>query len=424
MENNTVPKKRPLSLQLDLSKFEPATEDEKRQQEVMSKSTTFFRDGMRRLMKNPLAVASLIVLLLVIATIIIAPMIVPYGYEEILSVNGRRDKGAKNLAPFEFSKEEQKYIVKGNSRFPHIFGTDEQCRDYFIRVVYGARVSLFVGFFASIIVLIIGMLIGSISGYIGGRVDLIIMRIVDIIYSLPDMLMVILLSVVLKEVLSFKTGTVLASLGTNMISMVIVFGALYWVGMCRLIRGQILSIRENDYVLAAKSIGAGSARIIRKHILPNCLSVIIISTALQIPSAIFTESYLSFIGLGVSAPMPSLGSLANAARQGLQSYPYKLVFPAAAICLIVLSLNLLGEELAKKGLPIDETFEKKFCSFQLKTQKPGKEFFRKAIEGIGLDPSEMLLIDDSTANLQSAGELGIQTLQYFQDLDIRKSFNF
>ncbi|MBQ1772586.1 MAG: ABC transporter permease [Clostridia bacterium] len=343
MENNTIPKKRPFSLQLDLKKFEPATEDEKRQQEVMSKSTTFFRDGMRRLMKNPLAVASLIVLFLVIATIVIAPMIVPYGYEEILSVNGRRDKGAKNLAPFEFSKEEQKYIAKGNTRFPHIFGTDEQCRDYFIRVVYGARVSLFVGFFASIIVLIIGMLIGSISGYIGGRVDLIIMRIVDIIYSLPDMLMVILLSVVLKEVLSFKTGSVLANLGTNMISMFIVFGALYWVGMCRLIRGQILSIRENDYVLAAKSIGAGSARIIRKHILPNCLSVIIISTALQIPSAIFTESYLSFIGLGVSAPMPSLGSLANAARQGLQSYPYKLIFPAAAICLIVLSLNLLGD---------------------------------------------------------------------------------
>jgi oligopeptide transport system permease protein len=159
------------------------------------------------------------------------------------------------------------------------------------------------------------------------------------------MLMVILLSVVLQEILHFKSGSALAALGTNMVSLFIVFGLLYWVGMARLIRGQILSIKENDYVLAARSIGAKSGHIIRKHILPNCLSVIIISTALQIPSAIFTESYLSFVGLGVQAPMPSLGSLANAARGGLQSYPYKLVFPALMICIIVLSLNLLGDGL-------------------------------------------------------------------------------
>jgi oligopeptide transport system permease protein len=130
-----------------------------------------------------------------------------------------------------------------------------------------------------------------------------------------------------------------------MISLFIVFGLLYWVGMARLIRGQILTIKENDYVLAARAVGASTGRIIKRHILPNCLSVIIISTALQIPSAIFTESYLSFVGLGVSAPMPSLGSLANAAREGLQSYPYKLVYPALVICLIVLSLNLLGDGL-------------------------------------------------------------------------------
>lgn len=342
---NTAPKKSPLSLQLDVSKFEKATEEEKKQQDVMSESVTFFRDGMRKLFKNPLAVASIVVLLAIILTIIIAPMIVPYGYEEMLSVNGKRDKGAKNLAPFTYSEAEQKYIEQGNKRFPHIFGTDEQCRDYFIRVVYGTRVSLSVGFFASIIVLIIGMLYGSISGYLGGKTDLIMMRIVDIIYSLPDMLMVILLSVVLKERLQFRAGSFLASLGTNMVSLFIVFGLLYWVGMARLIRGQILSIKENDYILAARATGARSGRIIRKHILPNCISVIIISTALQIPSAIFTESYLSFVGLGVQAPMPSLGSLANAAREGLQSYPYKLVFPAIMICLIVLSLNLLGDGL-------------------------------------------------------------------------------
>lgn len=348
MDNNyhadAMPKKQILSTQIDLKKFEKATEEEKRQQDVMSESTTFFRDGMRKLLKNPLAVMSLAILTMVLITIIVAPMIVPYRYEEILSVNGRRDKGAKNLAPFTYSEMEQQYIAEGGQRFPHIFGTDEQCRDYFIRVIYGTRVSLVVGIFASLIVLIIGMIYGSVSGYIGGRTDLIMMRIVDIIYALPDMLIIILLSVVLDQRLNL-TGTVFARLGTNMVSIFIVFGLLYWVGMARLIRGQILSIKQNEYILAARSIGARPGRIIRKHILPNCLSVIIISTALQVPSAIFTESYLSFVGLGVRAPMPSLGSLANAAREGLQSYPYKLVFPALMICLIVLSLNLLGDGL-------------------------------------------------------------------------------
>ena len=342
---NKTPKKQILSAQIDLSKFERATDEEKRQQDVMSESTSFFKDGMRKLFKNPLAVLSIVVLAAIILTIIIAPMIVPYGYEEILSVNGKRDKGAKNLAPFTYSKAEQKYIDEGGTRFPHIMGTDEQCRDYFIRVVYGTRISLVVGFFASIIVLIIGMIVGSVSGYAGGRVDLILMRIVDIIYSLPDMLVIILLATVLNQTLTFPAGSALAKLGSNMVSMFIVFGLLYWVGMARLIRGQILSIKENEFVLAARSIGAKPGWIIRKHILPNCLSVIIVSTALQIPSAIFTESYLSFIGLGVNAPMPSLGSLANSARQGLQTYPYKLIFPALMICLIVLSLNLLGDGL-------------------------------------------------------------------------------
>lgn len=344
-DENGMPKKSPFSLQINLQKFGKATEEEKRQQDVMSESTTFFKDGMRRLRKNKLAMASIIVLVFIICVIVVAPAIVPYGYAEILSVEGKRDKTAKNLAPFTYSENEQKYIDEGGYRFPHIFGTDEQCRDYFIRVVYGARVSLVVGFFASIIVLIIGMIYGSIAGYIGGLPDMIMMRIVDIIYSLPDMLVIILLSVVLQTVLNFKKGSLFASLGTNMISLFIVFGCLYWVGMARLIRAEILSIKENEFILAAKSIGAKKVRIIRKHILPNCLSVIIISTALQIPSAIFTESYLSFVGLGVQAPMPSLGSLANAAREGLNSYPYKLIFPAVVICLIVLSLNLLGDGL-------------------------------------------------------------------------------
>ena len=240
---NKTPEKMAMSLQLDLKKFEKATDEEKKQQDVMSESTTFFKDGMRKLFKNPLAVASIIILAFIFVTITVAPHIVPYCYEEILSVEGKRDKGAKNLRPFEYSKAEQAYIEKGNFRFPHIFGTDEQCRDYFIRVIYGTRVSLVVGFFASIIVLFIGIIYGSISGYAGGKVDLIMMRIVDIIYSLPDMLVIILLSVVLSNVLQFKPDSFLAGMGSNMVSLFIVFGLLYWVGMARLIRAQILSIK-------------------------------------------------------------------------------------------------------------------------------------------------------------------------------------
>ena len=339
-------KRNVFSAQIDLSKFEKATEEEKRQQDVMSESTTFFKDGMRKLMRNPLAVMSIVVLILLIGIIVVAPHIVPYSYSEIISVEGRRDKTAKNLKPFEYSENELAYIEKGGEVFPHIMGTDAMCRDYFIRVVYGTRVSLSVGLFASVIVLIIGLLYGSISGYMGGKVDLIMMRIVDIIYSLPDMLVIILLSVVLDETLKpLLEGTVLQKIGVNMISLFIVYGLLYWVGMARLVRGQILTIKNYEYILAAKTTGAKSGRIIMKHIIPNCVSVIFISTALQIPSAIFTESYLSFIGLGVQSPMPSLGSLANSAREGLQSYPYKLIFPAIVICLIVLSFNLLGDGL-------------------------------------------------------------------------------
>ncbi len=344
--NNDIPapKKNKLSLQLDPALFEKATDDEKRQQDVMAESTTFFKDGMRRLMKNPLAVMSMVILVIVILTMIFAPVVVPYSYEEIITVEGVRDKSAANLKPFEYSEREQAYMEKYDVKiFPHIMGTDELCRDYFIRVVYGARVSVMVGIFASVMVLIIGTLYGAISGYAGGRTDMIMMRIVDIIYSLPDILIIILLAVVFKETMDFSSVPIIGKLGTNMVSMFIVFGLLYWVGMARLVRGQILTIKQNEYVLAAKSMGASSGRIIRKHILPNCLSVIIITTAQQIPAAIFTESYLSFIGLGVALPMPSLGSLANAARSGMQSYPWKLVFPAIMIILVVLSFNLIGD---------------------------------------------------------------------------------
>lgn len=345
---NAAPKKNPLSLQLDLSKFEKATDEEKFQQQRMQESTTFFKDGMRRLAKNKVAMTCLVIVTLIVLIAVFVPMFYPYSYEQQLGVTAGQavDSSYNNLKPFEYGETELERIANGEKIFPHIFGTDAHGRDYAIRVIYGTRVSLAVGFFASIIVLIIGAVYGSISGYYGGKVDLIMMRIVDIIYSLPDLLMIILFSTVFKRTLEpLIEGTVLEDLGVGMISIFIVFALLYWVGMARLIRGQVLTIKQQDYVLSARSIGAKGSYIIRRHMLPNCISVIIISTALQIPSAIFTESYLSFLGLGVSMPMPSLGSLASDARAGVYSYGYRLIIPAVAICLIVLSLNLLGDGL-------------------------------------------------------------------------------
>ncbi|MCR4614899.1 MAG: ABC transporter permease [Clostridiales bacterium] len=341
-------KSKKFTFHVDLDMFTPASAEDKEYMVQMRESSTFFKDGVKRLYKNKVAFVSFIIILIIALSSIILPSFWPYSYESQLGVHPGRpvDASYNNLKPFEYGRTEQAQIENGEKVFPHIFGTDSAGRDYFIRVIYGTRVSLAVGLFASIIVLIIGTVIGSISGYFGGKVDLIIMRIVDIIYSLPDMLMVILLSAVFKMTLTpVIAGTALESIGANIISLFIVFALLYWVSMSRLIRGQILSLREQEYVLSARATGAKGKWIITKHLIPNCISVVIISAALQIPSAIFTESYLSFLGLGVNAPMPSLGSLASEALNGLSSYPYRLVIPAIVISLIVLSLNLFGDGL-------------------------------------------------------------------------------
>ena len=337
-----------LSMHVKLDDFIPATDAEKEYMVQMRPSTTFFKDGVKRLLKNKVATVSFFVVVIITLAAIILPMFWPYAYDAQLGITPGKpvDASYANLAPFEYGKTELARMEAGEEIFPHVFGTDSAGRDYFIRVVYGTRISLAVGFFASLIVLVIGMVMGSLAGYCGGKVDLVIMRIVDVIYSLPDMLMVILLSAMLGTALeAIIAGTVLEKLGANMISLFLVFALLYWVSMSRQIRGQILSLKEQEYVLAARATGAKGKWIIIKHLIPNSISVVIISTALQIPSAIFTESYLSFLGLGVNAPMPSLGSLASDALNGINSYSYRLVIPAIVISLIVLSLNLFGDGL-------------------------------------------------------------------------------
>ena len=243
-------------------------------------------------------------------------------------------------------------LVLDKRVFPHVFGTDSQGRDLMARCMYGARVSIIIGVVAALIVLIIGALYGSISGFFGGKVDAVMMRIVDLIYSVPDVLIVLLLQVVLKDPLQhwFDTSkspiaVVLGSLGVGIVSIFITFALLYWVGMARIIRGQVLQLKEQEYVTAATVLGASSSRIIRRHLLPNCVGQLIIQTCLQIPSAIFLESFLSYLGLGVSAPMASLGSLCSDAKETFLLFPYRLLFPAILLSLIVLSLNLIGDGL-------------------------------------------------------------------------------
>ncbi len=307
--------------------FVPATDAEKATVEVMRPSISYWRDAWNRLRANKVATGALVFIILIFLLAILGPLISPYSYEQI-------NQGQENLKPCA----------------QHIFGTDSLGRDLFTRTMIGARISLAVGIVAAIMISIIGIIYGAISGFFGGWVDNIMMRIVDIVYSVPTILIVILLQVVMKKPLDdfIKSGhapAFMGNLGVGLISIFFVLALLYWVDMARIVRGQILSLKEQEYVLAAKVLGAGSKSIIFKHLIPNCIGQIIVVTTLKIPEAIFTESFLSFIGLGVSSPMASLGSLSQIALKGIYSYPYMLIFPALTISVIILSFNLFGDGL-------------------------------------------------------------------------------
>ena len=331
-----------LSLQLNVDDFLPASDEEKESLTVLRKSVGFWQDGIRRLKKNKIAMVSLVVIVFVFIFSFLVPQFYPYSYEQQI-------RGSEKLAPMQYSEKELEAKAAGESVFPHVLGTDNLGRDYAVRVMMGSRVSLTVGLVASAIILLIGSLYGSVAGFFGGWVDMIMMRIVDMIYTVPDILIIVLLSVAFDQplkALAQKPGFEwIQVIGVNLISIFVVFALLYWVGMARIVRSQILILKEQEYVTAARALGASNGRIIKKHLLTNCIGTLIVTTTLQIPSSIFTESFLSFLGLGVAAPMPSLGSLASAALNGLQSYPHRLFAPALAISVIILSFNLLGDGL-------------------------------------------------------------------------------
>lgn len=269
--------------------------------------TTYWQDVIRNFRQNKLALAGLVVITVLVVMAIIGPYLSGYTYDE------------------------QNYkMISNPPNSEYWFGTDTLGRDLFTRVWYGARISLAVGVLTTLMVFVIGVLYGGISGYFGGKVDEIMMRVVEILSSIPFLLWVILLMVIMEP--GLKT-------------IFIALGAVYWLNMARLVRGQVLYLKEQEYVLAARVLGASPLRILARHIIPNTMGPIIVAMTLMIPEAIFTEAWLSFLGLGVSAPMASWGSLASDGVTAITAYPWQLFFPALLICIAMLAFNFVGDGL-------------------------------------------------------------------------------
>lgn len=277
--------------------------------QVQKKEETlgYWQDAWIRLKKNKMALLGLIIIVCLIVVAILGPIFSSHTYDE------------QNLM-----------MTNSSPSWEHWFGTDNLGRDIFIRVLYGARISLAIGIVASLLNLFIGVIYGGIAGFFGGKIDRIMMNIVDILYSVPTLLYVILLMVILKP---------------GLINIFIALGIGYWLQMARIVRGQILSMKEQEFILAARTIGVSKKRILFRHLLPNAMGAIIVTMTLAIPDAIFTEAFLSFIGLGVSAPMASWGVLASEGVNNLRAYPFQLFFPAVAISVTMLAFNFLGDGL-------------------------------------------------------------------------------
>jgi oligopeptide transport system permease protein len=312
-------------LGISIEALEPATAEEKESVDQMRPSVSYWKDALRRFKRNKLGMFMFFLLVAIILSAIIIPNVSPYTY-----------KG-------------QTMDVRQGASFRHPFGTDKLGRDILVRVMYGTRISLLVGFVTMVLVCLIGITYGGIAAYLGGWWDNLMMRFVDLMMAIPSILIIILLSVVmrdpLKALINNPKFTALASLGSGLVSIFIVLALFNWLGMARAVRGALLMNRRQEYVLAAEAMGAKSKWVLKKHLLPNSIGVIIISATGVVPSAIMTESFLSFIALGVSAPIPSLGSMASDALNGVMSYPMNMVYPALMISLIILCFNVVGDAL-------------------------------------------------------------------------------
>ena len=383
-------------INLNSSDFKLVESSKKENKEQIRPSLTYWKDAWRRLKKNKMAMIGLFSVLIIVLIAVFGPMFTPYSYSDQIT-------DFSNIPPrFEvyeiedgtyiyLSGQYRLFIVTGKGeiveRVPQtgsdlfnriytytyngedididysyrldpnsdidftatykgvttdepfgkvsnktfLLGSDNLGRDVLTRVMYGARISLTVALVATLVNLIIGVAYGAISGFEGGKFDNILMRIVDIIDSIPLLLYVILLMVLIND--------------RGLWTIVITLGTVYWVGMARLVRGQVLGLKEQEYVLAARTIGVSRAKIIARHLIPNAMGPILVAMTMMIPTAVFTESFLSFIGLGISAPQASWGTLANDALSALTIYPFQLLFPALAIAITMLSFNFLGDGL-------------------------------------------------------------------------------
>ena len=297
----------------------------------MRSNGSLWRDAFRRLLKNRLAVVGGIVILLLALAAILAPVIAPHHYADA-------DFTAVYSAP--------------GARFP--LGADFMGRDMLSRLMYGARISLLVGVLGALVSFSVGLLYGTISGYVGGKVDNVMMRIVDVLYAFPGLLFIILLMVTFKSgfggQLVTKSPFVAALEGFDkriggMLFILIGISVTSWIGMARLSRGMALSLRETEFIQAAKAQGAGDLRIIVRHLVPNLIGPLLVSVTLAIPGFIGTEAFLSFIGLGVDPPTPSWGAMISDGFQAMRSYPHLALFPGIALAVVMLSFNFLGDGL-------------------------------------------------------------------------------
>lgn len=287
--------------------FAPLEQAEKKEIQ-QTKSDSYWRESFRRLLENRMAAIGLIFILILTFMAIVGPMLNEHTYRSQSIIQSNQPPSSE-----------------------YWFGTDELGRDMFTRTWYGARVSLFVGIAAATIEFVIGVVYGSVSGYKGGRIDEVLMRIVDVLYGLPYILLVILLMVFM---------------GPGLFTIIVALSVTGWIGMARLVRGQVLQLKANEYVLAARAMGAKTSHIIRKHIIPNTSGPIIVSMTLAIPNAIFAEAFLSFLGLGVQAPVASWGTMANDALSAIQTgYWWRLFFPAFFISLTMFAFNVFGDGL-------------------------------------------------------------------------------